>query len=265
MIGGPKRVDSQHEWSAGSLHELLARARDGSRSALGHLLMAFRPWLRRRAEVALPKRLSAKCDPSDVVQEVQSEISRTIGQFRGSAAGQFRTWVARILESHILKIARFWGRKRRSPKRELPLNPSLDRVEADGFDSMTNSLLTVNSLEEDRKRFVLAMSFCADEDRKLISLRHFEDKNHHEIAAVLGITVAAARKRYSRAIQRLREAASLIEVLSENGITGPRLEAIVLHRLQELDPKQIAEQLRLPKPLVAQWITDAPRRPEQEK
>jgi RNA polymerase sigma-70 factor (ECF subfamily) len=41
-------------------------------------------------------------------------------------------------------------------------------------------------------------------DREVLALRHFEQLTNAEAAAVLGITAAAAGKRYLRALERLR-------------------------------------------------------------
>jgi RNA polymerase sigma-70 factor (ECF subfamily) len=41
-------------------------------------------------------------------------------------------------------------------------------------------------------------------DREVLALRHFEQLTNAEAAAVLGITAAAAGKRYVRALERLR-------------------------------------------------------------
>ncbi len=42
-------------------------------------------------------------------------------------------------------------------------------------------------------------------DREVLTLRHFEELNRSETAQVLGITEAAAAKRYIRALPRLKE------------------------------------------------------------
>ena len=43
-------------------------------------------------------------------------------------------------------------------------------------------------------------------DREVLVMRHVEDLPYEEIAAVLGIESAAARKRYGRALIRLQKA-----------------------------------------------------------
>ena len=42
-------------------------------------------------------------------------------------------------------------------------------------------------------------------DREILALRHFEELNNSETAAVLGLHKAAASNRYVRALRRLKE------------------------------------------------------------
>ena len=42
-------------------------------------------------------------------------------------------------------------------------------------------------------------------DREVLSLRHFEELSNNEVAAELGISKAAASKRYIRALERFRK------------------------------------------------------------
>ena len=55
-------------------------------------------------------------------------------------------------------------------------------------------------------------------DREILALRHFEELNNGETAAVLGIHKAAASNRYVRALRRLREIRSAtIGMLDDSG------------------------------------------------
>lgn len=49
-----------------------------------------------------------------------------------------------------------------------------------------------------------AMAALSEQDRNLIVLRFFEDKSSREIAGVLGVRESAAKKRVTRAVERLR-------------------------------------------------------------
>ncbi len=48
-----------------------------------------------------------------------------------------------------------------------------------------------------------------ENDREILVLRHFEELTNTEAATELGITPAAASKRYVRALERLREKTDL--------------------------------------------------------
>jgi len=54
------------------------------------------------------------------------------------------------------------------------------------------------------ERLRLALQQLDDEERELLVGRHFEQLSNRELAQLLGISEAAANKRYIRALQRLR-------------------------------------------------------------
>ena len=56
-------------------------------------------------------------------------------------------------------------------------------------------------------------------DREIVSLRHFERLSSREAAEVLGIRHDAARKRYLRAVEKLREI--LVDVTRAEEEGGP--------------------------------------------
>jgi RNA polymerase sigma-70 factor (ECF subfamily) len=60
--------------------------------------------------------------------------------------------------------------------------------------------------QELQKRLELAISQLEDDDREVVLMRHAEQMTNQEVAAVLGLTEAAASMRYLRAVRRLRSA-----------------------------------------------------------
>ena len=60
-------------------------------------------------------------------------------------------------------------------------------------------------------------------DREVVILRHFEELNNGETAAVLGLHKAAASNRYVRALRRLKEIRSpALGMLDDTGPNTPR-------------------------------------------
>jgi RNA polymerase sigma-70 factor (ECF subfamily) len=52
-------------------------------------------------------------------------------------------------------------------------------------------------------------------DREVIALRHFEELGNDEVAQVLGLSIAAASKRYVRALLRLKAAVAHVPGLAD--------------------------------------------------
>ena len=66
-----------------------------------------------------------------------------------------------------------------------------------------------------------ALANLGDADREVILLRSYEGLSSDEIAAVVGCSPAAARKRLSRALRRLRKAAGLAPAATTLGDPEP--------------------------------------------
>ena len=60
----------------------------------------------------------------------------------------------------------------------------------------------------------MALQQLDDDERELLLGRHFEQLSNRELAQLLGLSEAAANKRYIRALQRLRG------ILQNLGISG---------------------------------------------
>src|SRR5262249_51884316 len=58
---------------------------------------------------------------------------------------------------------------------------------------------------ERRRRLQEALGLLAPLDREVLALRHYEQLTSAEMAQVLGITPAAAGKRYLRALEKLKD------------------------------------------------------------
>ena len=65
---------------------------------------------------------------------------------------------------------------------------------------------TVVMNDDEGRRAVRALSHLSEKDREILQLVLWDDLRVHEAGAVLGITPSAARKRYERALTRLRHA-----------------------------------------------------------
>ncbi len=73
-----------------STAELIALARRGDPSALNRLLETFRNYVKLIARLQIDKRVQAKIDPSDIVQETFMESCRHFDAFRGTTRSNGR-------------------------------------------------------------------------------------------------------------------------------------------------------------------------------
>jgi RNA polymerase sigma-70 factor (ECF subfamily) len=190
---------------------LLERLGRGDRSALGGLLDRHRPALKTFVEFHLDPRLRARLDPSDVVQDVQLEVVRRVDDFLRQRAVPFHLWVRKAAYQRMLNLGRDHRRARRSIDREVawPEQSSL---------LLARPLLTKSTpsqqlaRRERNERVAQAVADLAEPDREVLLMRHAEGLSYDEIACLLEIQPAAARKRYGRALLRLRK------VLAEHGL-----------------------------------------------
>jgi RNA polymerase sigma-70 factor, ECF subfamily len=188
--------------------ELIVRACGGDDGARQRLLALHRDRLRRMVAVRLDRRLAARLDPSDVVQEALLEAAQRLSDYLKRRPVPFYPWLRRLAWEHLLKLhQRHIAARKRSANREehsvlaLPHESALElakRLVSPGT-SPSNGVLR----EEMRGRVRAALSRLPEGDREVLVLRYLEQLSMVEIAAVLEITEGAVKMRHTRALGRL--------------------------------------------------------------
>jgi len=185
---------------------LLDQVQKGDRAALEQLLAHYRPKLRDFIEYHLDPAIRGRVDPSDVVQETQLEVVRRMDDFLNHRPMPFRVWLRKKAYERLLNLRRDHRRARRSVEREVawPARSSLllARPFLNGGPSPSQQL----EARELAERVSAAVSRLAEADREILLLRHAEEMPFEEIACLLNIAPAAARKRFGRALIRLQKA-----------------------------------------------------------
>ena len=98
---------------------LLERVAAGNVAALERLLRLHRPYLKRVVEMRMDPVLTARLDPSDVVQETQVVIAERIEDFIKRRPTSFRIWIRRkALEQLIDQRRRHVAANKRSVLKE---------------------------------------------------------------------------------------------------------------------------------------------------
>jgi RNA polymerase sigma-70 factor, ECF subfamily len=188
---------------------LLELAGHGDERARQGLLDRHRARLRRMIAVRMDRRLAARLDPSDVVQEALADAARQLPDYLRRRPMAFYPWLRQLAWDRLLLLHRHHiEARRRSFDREqsrqlaLPDESVLalaDRLFAEGT-SPSGRLVR----EEVRTWVRNALDHMSPNDREVLVLRYLEMLSNQEIAEVLGITVGAVKVRHLRALERLR-------------------------------------------------------------
>jgi RNA polymerase sigma-70 factor (ECF subfamily) len=186
-----------------------AAAFGGNPEALAGLLEPMRAELARIARRGLPLALRAKVGASDIVQQAMVDAVGQVDQFRGRTQAQWRAWVLMILRNRLAMARRHYlDAEKRRVAREIPLGepdpagggliPELVHPSSSPGAKFARAELEAMLLE--------ALGRLPGPDRELVCWHHEERQTFEQIAARIGISADAARKRWARAMIRLREA-----------------------------------------------------------
>jgi RNA polymerase sigma-70 factor (ECF subfamily) len=182
-------------------HELLEQAGQGDGQALGRLLERHRQDLHTFVDLHLDAALRGRLDPSDVVQDAQLEVVRRLVDFLRRRPMPFHLWVRRTVYQRLLSLRRdHRQRARRSVDREVALPDHSSLLLAGPLLRPCISPSEQAQTREFINRVRQAVAALREDDREILLMRHAEELPYEEIACVLDINSAAARKRYGRAL-----------------------------------------------------------------
>ncbi|HUT34951.1 MAG TPA: sigma-70 family RNA polymerase sigma factor [Planctomycetota bacterium] len=179
--------------NAGDDVSLVARAKQGDRSAFGELVTRHE-----RAMLAIARAyFASEADAEDAVQEAFVKAYRTLGQLAND--GLFAPWLARITVNTCLDTLRA-----RTDKVSLA-----DFATTAQFRSRVGAApLTPASLAsqgEQAEALKAAIGRLPEEQRVALMLRYVEDMTYDQIADYLGVPSSTVRGRLHSAKQALRE------------------------------------------------------------
>jgi RNA polymerase sigma-70 factor, ECF subfamily len=125
-------------------------------------------------------------------------------------------WVRRRAYERLLNLQRDQRRARRSVERDVALPEGSSLLLAGPLVAGGLSPSQQVAAREFAERVARAVAELAEADREILLMRHGEQLPYEEIACLLDIEPAAARKRYGRALIRLQK------VLADHGLLGSR-------------------------------------------
>jgi RNA polymerase sigma-70 factor (ECF subfamily) len=187
---------------------LISRVRSGDVVALDLLLMRHQQRLRSLIAFRMDRRLSARFDPSDVVQSTLAVAAQRLPAYLREAPLPFYPWLRRLALERLIDFQRkHLLAEGRSVCREAA---GMLRQSDESLAGLARGLVGGSSpsaaLErhEMQARVAASLSQLDRVDREVLVLRHLEGMSTAEIAGALNLTEAAVKSRHFRAMERLR-------------------------------------------------------------
>lgn len=188
--------------------QLLSAVGRGDASARGRLLSRHRSRLKRMVEVRLDRRVAARVDPSDIVQDTLTNANQLLDSYVREKPLPFYPWLRRLALLRLTDNHRRHLARRRTVVREeqsfpLPDESVLqlaDRLMADAGGPSARL-----RRHEQRERVRVILDRLPERDREILELRYLEDLPTADAASVLQVSVGTAKVRLLRALRRLRD------------------------------------------------------------
>jgi RNA polymerase sigma-70 factor (ECF subfamily) len=188
----------------------MERASGGDRLAREQLLAGHRDRLKQMVAVRMDRRLKARIDPSDVVQDVLAIATRDLSDYLRTRPMPFYPWLRKLTWERLIELQRqhLVARKRSVAREDFGIPELPDEsaaVLAERLLSHNTSPSDLLIREEMRQRVRQALERLGPRDREVLVLRYLEQLSPAEVAAVLGIKEGAVKTRQTRALVRLGE------------------------------------------------------------
>lgn len=167
----------------------------------------YRNYLRFLARVQLDRRLRAKLDPSDLVQQSLLQAHRAAEQFHGTTDAERAAWLRQILARNLAQALRDFRRGRRDVAREVALDQAVDASSARLERWLAADDSSPSEKAEGHERVLAvadAVERLPEEQREAIVLRYWQEAKLSEIAAALGRPTSTVADLLARGLKALR-------------------------------------------------------------
>jgi RNA polymerase sigma-70 factor (ECF subfamily) len=183
--------------------QLLKRVQNGDSTARDQLFRLHRPHVSQFVAHRCPQNVRQRIDDSDVVQDVLLHAARRLDDYVERRPMPFRLWLLKTAYERLIDIKRFHiDAERRTVRREVILPEDSSQAIIFGLVNVDDP--ASRSLRDEVQRKVREeLQSLNPLDQQILMMRYVEEMPYDEIACILGIEAAAARKRHTRAIVRL--------------------------------------------------------------
>jgi RNA polymerase sigma-70 factor (ECF subfamily) len=191
--------------------QLLQRIAKSERdkTAVAELMSLYRGKIRRLISVHMDRRMVARVDPSDAVQETLVAAMHRLREYVKTRPIAFYPWLREIAMNRLIDLhRRHVLAQKRSVTREdaafrLPL-PDESQIELVSrfVDTSSSPSRRIEKMEV-KKQVKDALEQLAPDDREILVLKYLDELTAPEIAAVLNVTERTVWRRHTRAVEQI--------------------------------------------------------------
>jgi RNA polymerase sigma-70 factor, ECF subfamily len=188
---------------------LLDLAAQNDQAAISKLMAMYRAKLKKMVSVRMDGRLSARVDPSDVVQETLMVAIRQLPDFLKDRPVAFYPWLRAVAMNRLVDLhRRHITAQKRSVRREQDkvkqYLPDESRMQlARQLVHPASSPASKLERAELEKRTSDALAELPAGEREVLVLKYLEELSTGDIAAVLNVAERTVWRRHARAIEQL--------------------------------------------------------------
>ncbi len=187
-------------------HSLLGQIQAGDRLAFEGLFGRFRPYLQQVIAARLDRRVLARLDASDIIQETQLEAFRRMPEYLARRPMPFRLWLRQTAQERLLLARRRHVQAGcRAVGREAPLPDRSSLLLARSLLGSASTPSKEMGRRELAERVRQALARLPVADQEILLMRAFEGLSNQEIGFILGVDPDTASKRHGRAVLRLHK------------------------------------------------------------
>lgn len=192
--------------------QLVLRIHGGDREAFNQLFMRYYPRMKLLVKLHMLDKLKAQVEPDDVIQEIYLEVFKNFHKFEYRDPDSFYKWVITVIGWKIKDFDKyFFKTAKRQPGETLSLNQSV----APHAESASTIAEQVPGLSATPSQIVMqkegyrmldrALELLPAHFRRVIQLRHLEQRSVKEVSEALEMTPNAVNVLFHRAQKRLHE------------------------------------------------------------
>lgn len=174
------------------------------------VLCQHRERLKRMVSVRMNQKLQGRLDASDVIQDTFVEAARALESYLDSPKISVFMWLRKLAGEKLIQAHRkHLGAEKRTAHREQAIFGGVPAATSQVIAIQLSGKLTSPSIaaqkQESKDELMQALEQMGEIDREILMLRHFEQLSNKETAEVVGMNYEAVKKRYIRALDKLRE------------------------------------------------------------